>query len=533
MKLWLDTGSFPLAAPILQALVMVLCFAIQKRMLFDRVGLDEKDYFRSFLFPALLKSPRGALVTIGPVVLGVLFFHRLQWQVIAADGGYVRAIVAVLVVTCSWAYACMPYNYYYDKLHLCDRVLIVGLALGAIWHPLFIAPFLAAVLVFVNQLHYPLRFYSFTDKQPLFDLLNLCSCFVYVRVLAPSLTPSRYLFLSLCVMGAYYVAPGVKKIRIGWIRDEQLQYLLLAARDNGWLNWLRAEQLAAVVGFIRRANPLLVRLVMASEFGALLMLLHPRLTVVLLLMAVGLHAGIFAASGILFWKWMIVDLTLIASVLSLSQGGRQEVFTTQLFLVSLALIGLSARWLWPRSLGWFDTPLSPVFRFRGQMEDGRVCEVIPAQMTPYDFPVTQGRFYALTQMPILTRTYGSTTEARKLRAVTDARSAEELRATIDKWGQVVRGDAGGYTHTIRFLQAYFGNLNRHLARGRRLGGLLVRLQPPLHIYTGRVLSLPPFDGSQQIRRIQVNFVYAWLQGIQTVPIVDKLVLDVEIPLQTT
>ena len=534
MKLWLDTGAFPLLAPILQALGMVLCFAIQKRVLFDGVGLDEKDYFRSFLFPALLRSPRGALVMIGSVVLGVLFFDRLQWQVIAADGGYVRVIVAVLVVTCSWAYACMPYNYYYDKLHLYDRVLIVVLALGAIWHPLLVAPFLTAVLVFVSQLRYPLRSFSYTDKQPLFDLLILGSCFVYVRVAAPSTSSSRYLFLSLCMMGAYYVAPAVAKIRIGWVRDEQLAYLFLAARDNGWLNWLGAEKVQAVVAFIQRTNPILLWLVMAVELGALLMLLNTNAAVIVLVGAAVVHVGVFVASGILFWKWMIVDLTLVASVLSLSQAGRQEVFTTPLFLLSLVLVGLRTRWLWPRSLGWFDTPLSPVFRFRCQMEDGRVCEIIPAQMTPYDFPLTQGRLYSLAQTPILTRTYGSTTEAHDLHVIEGARSVEELRATIYKWGHIEEGDAGGYIYTVRFLQRYFGNLNRHIAKGVRLGdGQLARFRPPLHIYTGHVLSLPPFDGSQQIRRIQVSFVYSWLQGIEAVPVVDKPVLDIEIPLQAS
>ena len=513
---------------------MVLFFAIQKKLLFDRVGLDEKDYFRSFLFPALLRSPRGALVTIGPVVLGVQFFHRLQWQVIAADGGYVRMIVAVLVVTCSWAYACMPYNYYYDKLHLYDRVLIGGLALCAIWHPLFVAPFLAAVLVFVYQLQYPLRLHSYTDKQPLFDLLNLCSCFLYVRVVAPSTSSSRYLFVSLCVMAAYYFYPGVRKIQIGWVRDERLQCLLLAARDNGWLNWLGAEKLQALVAFIGRTNRILLWSVMVVELGALVMLLNATLAVVLLAGAVIVHVGIFAVSGILFWKWIIVDLTLVLSVLSLSQGVRQDVFTIQLFLLSLVLIRLSSRWLRPRMLAWFDTSLSPVFRFRCQMEDGRVCEVIPAQMTPYDFPLAQGRLYPLAQMPILTRTYGATMEAHNLRVIEGAQSVEELRAAIQKWGRLVEGEAGAYTHTVRFLQGYFGNLNRHLAKGRGLGGgPLVKFKPPLHIYTGHVLSLPPFDGSQQIRRIQVSFVYSWLQGIEAVPVVDKPVLDIEIPLQAS
>ena len=51
---WLDSGTYPLLAPILQALAIVACFTIQKRLLFDRIGFEEKEYFRSFLFPALL-----------------------------------------------------------------------------------------------------------------------------------------------------------------------------------------------------------------------------------------------------------------------------------------------------------------------------------------------------------------------------------------------------------------------------------------------------------------------------------------------
>jgi len=530
---WLDSGTYPLLAPILQTLAIVACFTIQKRLLFNRIGFEEKEYSRSFLFPALLKSPRGALVTIGPMLLGVLFFHRLQWQVIAADGGYVWMIVTVLVVTCSWAYACMPYNYYYGKLHLYDRVLMVALALGAVWHPLFTAPFLATVLAFVSQLRFPLQLFSYTDKQPLFDLLNLSVCFLYVRVMAPSTSPIRYLFLSLCVMGAYYFAPGVKKLRIGWLGKEQLQRLLLAARDNGWLHWLGLEKIRAAVAFIGRTNTILLWLVMAVELGAILMLLNVKLAVILLVGSLIVHVGIFAASGILFWKWIIVNLTLVASLLSLSQAGLQEVFAIQSFLLSLVLFGLNSFWLSPNKLGWLDTSLSPAFRFQCQLEDGIVCELIPAQMTPYDFPMAQGRLYPLAQTPILTRTYGTTSDAHTMRAVEDAQSVDEMRATIDRWGRVEAGEAGGHTYTVRFLQRYFGNLNHHLAKGRGLGaGLLAKCHAPLHIYTGHVLSMPPFDGSRQIRRIQVSFVYSWLRGTETVPVVDKLVLDVAIPLSS-
>ena len=472
-------------------------------------------------------------MTIGPVLLGVLFFHRLQWQVIAADGGYVWMTVTVLVVTCSWAYACMPYNYYYGKLHLYDRVLMVALALGAVWHPLFIAPFLATVLAFVSQLRFPLQLFSYTDKQPLFDLLNLSVCFLYVRVVAPSTSPSRYLFLALCVMGAYCFAPGLKKIRIGWVRNEQLHRLLLTARDNGWLNWLSPGKLRAAVALTGSMNAMLLWFVLVVELGAILMLWNAEMAVILLAGAVIVHVGIFVASGILFWKWVIVELTLVASVVSMSQGGRQEVFTTQLFLLSLVLIGLNSRWLWPRSLGWLDTALSPVFRFQCELDDDRVCELIPAQMTPYDFPLAQGRLYPLARTPILTRTYGTTTETHTLHAIERAQSTEELRATIDRLGRIDESEAGGHEFTVRFLQGYFGNLNRHLAKGRRFaGGPLAKFRPPLHIFTGHVLPLPPFDGSRQVRRIQVSFVYSWLQGVETIPVVDKPVLDVEIPLHS-
>jgi hypothetical protein len=120
-----------------------------------------------------------------------------------------------------------------------------------------------------------------------------------------------------------------------------------------------------------------------------------------------------------------------------------------------------------------------------------------------------------------------------MRAIEGAQSVDEMRATIDRWGRVEEGEAGGHTYTVRFLQSYFGNLNHHLAKGRRLGGgLLAKCQAPLHIYTGHVLSMPPFDGSQQIRRIQVSFVYSWLRGTETIPVVNKPVLDVEIPLSS-
>ena len=61
----------------------------------------------------------------------------------------------------------------------------------------------------------------------------------------------------------------------------------------------------AVVAAIGRLNPILLWFVMAVELGALLMLLNANVALILLAGAVILHVGILAASGILFWKWMI------------------------------------------------------------------------------------------------------------------------------------------------------------------------------------------------------------------------------------
>jgi len=66
--------------------------------------------------------------------------------------------------------------------------------------------------------------------------------------------------------------------------------------------------------------------ILSLECGAIAMMTSHRLAAALLVGWAGLHVGIFIFSGICFWKWLVVDLTVATVLISMSRREIQWLF---------------------------------------------------------------------------------------------------------------------------------------------------------------------------------------------------------------
>ena len=82
------------------------------------------------------------------------------------------------------------------------------------------------------------------------------------------------------------------------------------------------------------------------------------------------HLGVFAVSGICFWKWMMVDGTLLIIFLARDSGRVFPIFTRRHFVLSLFLILGGLFWFRPVNLAWYDSPTTYAYRFVGVGESG-------------------------------------------------------------------------------------------------------------------------------------------------------------------
>jgi len=404
----------------------------------------------------------------------------LLWRAWGAleHGRELRWLVGGIALVFAWSYASYDLNLYFDREHLADRALLVALAALGCWRPLFLLGFTPLLLAVVWQFEHPFGGYSWTDKTaPLRVLLWFCASFLWLAA-SGSRRADGFLFGAGCVVAAHYAVPGLEKLRLGWLGHGDLQHLMLAAWANGWLAGLDAGAIAGLARAFERVEPLLMGFTLASEVGALLFFWRRGLALALLASQVLLHAGIFAVSGICFWKWALLDLGLLALLWRLRASPAPALFGPAPLALSLALIASAPAWCKPVRLGWFDTRLAYTFRYHVVGASGRATRVAPSFFAPYDLSLAQGRFHYLSPEPALVATYGATRSPRIAAALQRARTLEDVQRLEREQGRAA-GDPRAAARFDEFMRRFLSARNRRA--GRQPG--YTALAPPLHIWT--------------------------------------------------
>ena len=512
---WPARPASPLANERLErflpAVLGLALFVPLVRPWFWLTTLDPAVYARPVVALAGLAQPRAwpaALMVLALVVFGA----RVAWRDFAL-APQIRCFMAALALAMAWAFATTEFNYVYGRWHEIDRVLLVALAGLGLWRPVWLAVFALELFLVAGQFHFPLL-YSWTDKLPLLEAFVLFQVFLALallqrrtrlRVAGPAVFES-FLMAMLMLLAMYYVKPALGKLALGWLWSDELGNLhRSAAFQNGWLATLGSERGLALHAAIVRAGPLLKLGTLSIELGLLFVLARRWLAVALLLAAAGMHAGVFASSGIFFWKWMIADLVLAGIVAGLGRETASRLFHPALAAAG-AVVVVAALFVHggPVRLAWYDAPMTYRFHIEAVGESGTTYQVPPRALAPYDLPFAQARFYFLTETPRLAGTLAAVFDEELQHALEQAALRPELAPEVRRrHGQRVF-DARAADRLEGMLRLYFASRARGDTR-------LPIPAAPQHIWSFPTpgLGQPEFRAQEPIARVRIRLL-EWL-----------------------
>lgn len=379
--------------------------------------LPKQVFFEpSFTIALLRQSPIGSGLGIAAVVFVLWLFspygrESFKWHQIDRSGGLKWPILFVGMAF-AWAYAGHRYNFYYDQSHVWDRWLIIALMLGMLRSPLLIPLFVFEVLLSQAQFNHPLASrMAIGDELPLRVLGIVFGCAVWnggldqltafrsserTRRFEKWLVPARIrshavVFSILCMIGFYYSVAGIGKMMLGenifeWMRFSHMENLLIASYLNGWLGGVSEARMLAAAEVLRVLHLPITVLTLIIELGMALILVRRRGSLLILAAVSAMHLGIVMTSGIVFWKWLVLDLSLLVWLWT-KRGDVElgQMYSRSNALLSLVVIAGLIGFFSLNLFSWWNTKWTMLYEVEVLDEAGNIYPVSPADFAPYTF----------------------------------------------------------------------------------------------------------------------------------------------------
>ncbi len=410
----------------------------------------------------------------------------------------------------------------FQSTHTFDRLLLIALAVLVVWRPALIFPYTLLLFAMVWQFDYPLvSQYPWTEMNMLVRILTLwCAAFL-AHLITGSIRTTEFMFALICLIASFYWGSGIGKLELNWITHPYLNLLWAGSYANGWLSFLQPGQIASIVNATQPfALPLMV-FTLFVEWAVLLVLVHRRVMLVFLFSFIAFHAGIFLVSGMLFWKWMVLEAALVILFFA-RKSTTPNIYSVTHVLLSAVIIATGGIWFRPSNLSWYDTRLAYIYQLRGTGASGKTYEIPIRSLTPYADTFTLGNFGYLSKYPQLTHIWGVTSDRYMADALLPAQTPEQIYALEAREGRVLYDETASQRFDD-FAQRFFGNLNM---RGSKTTPFSL-LQPPAHLWTIPRDSV--FAGEEPIVRVTV-YQRTWLLSDDTTTVIrERDVRTIDIP----
>lgn len=411
----------------LHAAVIIALLFVYRPVFMSRVG--EKAYKAPIIVTSLLWSDWQSLLRFfhgkgeGAVDLLFLFVptaillatrRRLRWT--DFDHGkslrnFICAVLAILV----WSGSTADYNSYLDLGHFIDRALLVALGIGSFFTPLAVPFAVRFAFILIKEAYVPIAQDDF-DFRSLPEVLTVFSCFVWASVFK-SFKTRHFLFTGIACWASYYFAAGVAKMNVGpewwsWTLTDHVSNLSMGAHIRGWASWIPDDTYIAINEAVRKGDLVSTLYTMILELGALsAFFIRPRLTRYMFVGCFALHFGIFALTGICFWKWMFANW---AFFFYLGWGGKkplEEMFRTPLAVAVLGTIlvffSRDRTYFYPQTgVAWYDSRMVENYLLYGIGQSGKRYFIDTSTLAPSDMHWTQGRLCYATRERSVTGIYG-------------------------------------------------------------------------------------------------------------------------------
>jgi hypothetical protein len=407
------------------------------------------------------------LFLVIPTGLLLLSGARITWDQWTA-GRSLRVLILILLGMMVWAGATFDYNLYLLHLHLSDRLLLVALAILS-WKTPLAVPFATLwSIVMIREPYIPIPLDDF-DWRPVGEMLIVFSCFTWLSF-RRSFDTKHFLWAALGVWASYYYIGGTAKIFYGstfsWLLEDHLTNLAIGSHVRGWLGFVPSEIFVGAMTRIRPYDIVFAVYTIVFEVGALFCFhIHPRVARIWLLGCALLHVGIFAMTGVFFWKWLGANLALYWFV----RRGRGERVLRDMcrskagILLAVAALYYSENkiWFYPQSgVAWYDSRFMEnyVLVAVGSKTGARYV-VDPVSITPMEMHWTQGRLCYATAEPSLTGIYGITGSLDVYRAMETLQAPAQALDLFRTAGRCA--DPSQEKVFDDFMKRYFGNMNKY------------------------------------------------------------------------
>lgn len=424
-----------------------------------------------------------------------------------------------------WELVGSDYNYYLDSAFYFDRVLLLTTGILVWWFPALVPLFIVFALIFRAQFNYPIGGFNLADKRILFDVLIL---FTSVQVVKKyiRLPVYTFIFLVFCITGSYYMVSGIHKIIISphgyeWITENKLSDFFFNAYARGWMFPLPEPVLTSTYHFLESYGAGLKIIVLLVELSGLLLLWKRRVSIMLLMLFILLHVGIFIGGSMIFWKWIAVDLLLIFILIKYRKQ-TEIIFTNSILKYAVIIILTSIVWLRPAAIGWNDTPLNQFFTYEIVDENNQTFDFPKNSFDPYDsFFQTDAFYYLVKQKLVNVSGFGYTGHYKLAKLLRNSKPAG--LKTLEKQYGKTRYSKKQRNGFIQFIKIFFHNKNKRL--GKNMPFKI--LHAPYHLNNG--VNGNPFTGNSKVKKVLVYFNQTWHNQGKILRLKKELCEEIDIP----
>lgn len=519
-------------------------------------------YFESSFTLALFSAAPLLLVPVllasSPAPLALLPARALRTDVLGWSNtdsiGGLRWFAFSLVVALCWSYAAYPYNYYYGQAHLLDRWLVVLLALGTLRSPLLIPLFLFELMISRGQLRHPINSLApITEELPIRLLCIIAGLALWNLVASSqrfangsertrrenrgsvfSRIPTHVLvYALLCILGCYYGFAGIAKLTIGeslldWARDSHMENLFVGAYLNGWPLIDSQESLLSMARIVRNLSVPIATATILLECGMIFVLAHRVGTIVLVGSILMMHLGIVAMTGIFFWQWVVVDISLAIWLWWIREDETLGAIYSTRNAVASVLIIVTLIWTFGvNRFTWWNTKWYSVLEVEVLDDEGRRYRVDYGDFYPFlliDFLQPDGAaadtiIYGMTfKQELMNRI--ETTNPRELRAFLRQQRAENISHTHLRTKRNVEN----------FMLRYFRNRNRLIAQGSSPGHHVFPFIVSAPLSRMRyVKAANLYDDRAPVVEVKIRHVETYYTGESLVPFAEQVIATIAIP----
>jgi hypothetical protein len=499
-------------ALLLRIGTLVVLTAAIERSVFSLTTLPPESYRGPVLMAGLVDRladlswlELAGVLTAGIAAVVFLATTSLgpRWEQLE-QGHRLRLLTVVVAAALAWEWATYGYNFYFDRAHALDRLVLVALLPLVVWRPVFTWPFLIALLPILWQFGYPIGGSSVAAPVLPVRALILVAAFWLAYAVAGRVRIADFVFVLCCLIAAHYWISGYGKLRLGWAGHDSVGLLLPATYANGWLGFLEPSSIEAATTWLLAFNWPLKLATLLVECGALVALWRRSSLRGFLLASVVFHAGIFTVTGILFWQWMLLNVAVLILFFG-RHSPALAMFSWTHLLLSIGLIGGGALWCRPLPLVWLDAPMTYTYRVEAIGESGRSYVLPPRFFAPYDYQFTLGGFRYLVPAERLSITWGAIHDVRVLERLEQPGAREEVSAIEKAFGYDAFDPARAAAFD-EFVRHFAGTWSRRPSESRWWEAL----GPPRLLWTFPRGPLP--SAADPIAAVNVHEVTSFFDG---------------------